>query len=390
MELPSSGWTISLQPRQTCRHYRDWARRQIPTRQHGTGSKIRRVSTPLSSVIPGFRAFCSRPEPAGERTGGRPERQPAKVNPLGQPLRSERDRVVDALRRSGLDPGTGQADKRPSARHRLDRLIDLMNTRYLPGLQRIHLAKVDRKRSMLGGIPFTSERFPWPGPARAPYAPLVQLDLAEISASAGIDMGRDFLQLWCPIDKGMVGTRVASLPVRVIPRATVIRTKHLAPPPAMVIKCRNDPNYSWKQSLLGAPRYITGWREGGFALPDLTEFDVDSELRALSLRPQRPELGLAMFECPTLYKHFFELPLKWRPLVTIYGPVHGATFAGRSVMVHRAEIYFSHSRSGRVSFRAAWIRSDTYWSATEHSSRLALAESQKAQKSNDSICANEL
>jgi len=59
---------------------------------------------------------------------------------------------------------------------------------------------INRTASMFGGFPYTSSKFPWPhNDANKPLAPLVQINLSEVSALTGIDCGSGLLQCWLDI-----------------------------------------------------------------------------------------------------------------------------------------------------------------------------------------------
>lgn len=281
--------------------------------------------------------------------------------------KAERDQIISALRSADLDPRTWEPAKSAAGGRRLERLIGLMGARYLPKLERINLAEVDRSRSMLGGVPFTSRSFSWPMMSGTPLAPLLQLDLAVISNVAGCDLGNGLLQLWVPARQGLIEYHTRPILFRVIPRAAVQRTKKLSSPPRLFQECGKSPEYSWNLSLLGAPQYISDWIKAGYALPELTvastlyldepEDDIDWErLAGASTRSRHPELGAALFDCPVFTETFFDLPKSWRPLITVYGPLNGYERKGSFPIRDLVEVYFRHDKSGRVSFTAAWLR----------------------------------
>lgn len=84
-----------------------------------------------------------------------------------------------------------------------------------------------RTRDLIGGLPYTSEAFPWPltqGSGR-PMQPIVQVDLASAGKNLGVELGGDLLQAWGPVYAsakecssalGKHGTEVLKL--RLLPR----------------------------------------------------------------------------------------------------------------------------------------------------------------------------
>lgn len=58
-----------------------------------------------------------------------------------------------------------------------------------------------RRIDLIGGLPFTSEKFPWPKTPGGDLwmQPILQLDLQNAGALLGIELGSDILQVWGPV-----------------------------------------------------------------------------------------------------------------------------------------------------------------------------------------------
>ena len=68
---------------------------------------------------------------------------------------------------------------------------------YLPQYESRAMGEIDRLGSMVGGLPYLTDEFPWLPPVRKEFKiPLCQLDLGEISRVTGTDVGDGLLQLW--------------------------------------------------------------------------------------------------------------------------------------------------------------------------------------------------
>lgn len=63
-------------------------------------------------------------------------------------------------------------------------------------LQRVALSELARDRSILNGPLYTTNKYPWPIDGEKFMLPIVQLDLAEVSALSGINLGSGLVQLW--------------------------------------------------------------------------------------------------------------------------------------------------------------------------------------------------
>lgn len=75
---------------------------------------------------------------------------------------------------------------------------------------------------LIGGVPYTSDDFPWPKTTDGEYwmQPILQLNLQEAGARLGIDLGSDLLQVWGPVAKNVKSLSVDSNSFRLrrIPR----------------------------------------------------------------------------------------------------------------------------------------------------------------------------
>ena len=291
----------------------------------------------------------------------RARRKPATHNAA---TRQDRARIVRALKHARFDPSTGDASENAYGEKRLERLLEVMGARFVPKLGPLDAADADRTRSMIGGLPFTSAKFPWPGPGDAPHAPLLQLDLAEISTLAGMELGGGLLQVWRSLEQGINTPGPSAIEVRRIPRRSVASKRNLTPPPSVFLDCPNDPSYSWKEGKLGRPQRIDGWVRAGFAVPTLSEFvdaKIPKDIIKLTERVPRPDLGVGLFDCPEVAGPFYDLPERWRPLLTLYGPLHGCDCGEWDAFRDRVEIYFATGRRGGVEFKASWVCGEEGW-----------------------------
>jgi hypothetical protein len=89
---------------------------------------------------------------------------------------------------------------------------------FAPNLTWTAVANLDRTCSMFAGPFYTSSRHPIPVTSDRMLAPVVQLDLKEITELSGFQLGDGLLQLWC--DMELMNTNRGL--VRVIPRDEVI------------------------------------------------------------------------------------------------------------------------------------------------------------------------
>lgn len=87
-----------------------------------------------------------------------------------------------------------------------------------------------RLATLVGGFPFTSEKFPWPRDAAGRHKqPIVQLDLTQAGKVLQVDLGRGLLQVWAnqieggwPFGKGWPWNKDdANFEVRVIPESSL-------------------------------------------------------------------------------------------------------------------------------------------------------------------------
>lgn len=64
----------------------------------------------------------------------------------------------------------------------------------------IESVDLDRKSNIFGGVPYTSETYPWPlNDEQNPYYPLIQLDLSSISTLCSKNFGSGLLQVWLDV-----------------------------------------------------------------------------------------------------------------------------------------------------------------------------------------------
>jgi hypothetical protein len=108
-----------------------------------------------------------------------------------------------------------------------------------------------------------------------------------------------------------------------------------------------------------SPKHISDWRKAGLALPDLSvvadESDIPDDLVELTAALPRPDLGIALFDCPRLDGPFLEHDGSWQPMATIYGPLHGMDLQWSGAFRDVVEIYFRKSAKGKIEFQTSWI-----------------------------------
>jgi len=140
---------------------------------------------------------------------------------------------LENLKRRLLDLATKGSTK-PNAAAGLRVLTKLIRPTYVPIIEKCELRSLDRSRSMIFGVPWTSEEYPWPLYNDYPAGPLVQLDLDDVSAAIGETIGSGFLQVFLPDDYlaayGRDGNGIDAI-MRVIPKSTVESCVEPTPPP---------------------------------------------------------------------------------------------------------------------------------------------------------------
>ena len=247
---------------------------------------------------------------------------------------------------------------------RLERWVSEMGQTFIPVLDSLKAGGKARRGSLIGGAPFTSENFPWPGESRCPDAPVVQLDLAEISDATGVDVGAGLLQVWRPVGHHLGHPFSGPFPrtpeVRLIPAVSVRHTSRLTSRPRVYTSCWHDPNYSWGLSPLTKPMAIIGWREGGPALPD-PEFISWEMLEALGEtnaellgRATRLDCRIELFGAPVPGKEYFRLARQWKVLASIYGPLHRVGPPLRQYDPDFFQIFWHKKFSGDYEYRGYW------------------------------------
>ena len=81
----------------------------------------------------------------------------------------------------------------------LSRLCRVIRPQFEASFTACELPKLDRTRSMLHGIPWTSASYPWPlGENGAPLGPILQLNLDQISLMSNRQCGSGLLQVFMP------------------------------------------------------------------------------------------------------------------------------------------------------------------------------------------------
>lgn len=108
---------------------------------------------------------------------------------------------------------------------------------FVPLMQAQDASNVEHRiQNLLGGVPFTSDEYPWPKTdgAGMPMQSIIQLDLASVSRKLGEDLGDGLLQVWARVDidrEAHFGAKEgALLELRVIPR-TALHSGVITDPP---------------------------------------------------------------------------------------------------------------------------------------------------------------
>jgi hypothetical protein len=70
----------------------------------------------------------------------------------------------------------------------------------------------------------------------------------------------------------------------------------------------------------------------------------------------RPDLGLGLFDFPSINGPYLERDPDWRPLATIYGPLYGCELDQCEGFDDRIEVYFRERSSGGLEYEAHWVR----------------------------------
>lgn len=252
----------------------------------------------------------------------------------------------------------------------IDNLASCVVPRFYPIFKEVRPDKLDRKGSLIGGCGFISRAYPTPGSKEKPDAPLVQLDLDQIQATTGRDVGSGLLQVW--LYESYWGQGVPTY-CRRVPRGIVNRTKNLGPcqrpkipkhveegcpdvdpdvlelvDPEAAEKLRYDIEYwggvsgfEWRGQE-NLPIQIVDWKKDGFVIPQMQDYDVynwiengncakaeDYLLKACSLSyKEEGRRIVGLFEdnsnagqfWPSQYDDTPSTATGWRPLFTFFGP----------------------------------------------------------------------
>jgi hypothetical protein len=90
--------------------------------------------------------------------------------------------------------------KKSKAKNPFLQTIEFSAEGFAPNLTWTAVADLDRSCSMFAGPFYTSSRHPIPVISGRMLAPIVQLDLKEITELSGFQLGEGLLQLWCDTD----------------------------------------------------------------------------------------------------------------------------------------------------------------------------------------------
>ena len=288
--------------------------------------------------------------------------------------------------------------------------------RFVPVLKSVTPDKLDRKGGLIGGCGFVSESYPSPDSEidertfldrhskkkvvprdRRPMAPLIQLDLDQIRAATGENVGRGLLQVWLPWKCWGQGERTYC---RTIPRSTVSRTKNLKAcrlpaiplyleegydPEELEVLDEVDPEaadefrfqikywgavsgFEWKvneEEYGKFPKQIVGWKQKGYVLPrwddDVNYLDSQGWGSAADYLRKASEIteselyqraSIALFEDESDDAHFWSFGDQkepavvngWRPLFCFHGPVQvGYISDSHFVMFRRQGSQFEYA-----------------------------------------------
>ncbi len=112
------------------------------------------------------------------------------------------DLIDSLLTAARTNSASGEVDYDSDALNALERLREIKPVWKIE----LHEASPDslnRKGSFFGGLPFTSDDYPWPVNGRLrPLCPLVQVDLCEVTKITGEKFGDGLLQVWVDFDGG--------------------------------------------------------------------------------------------------------------------------------------------------------------------------------------------
>lgn len=150
-------------------------------------------------------------------------------------------------------------------------------------LKKSSLDEIERETAILNAPLYTSERHPWPRNAAGLYLlPIVQLDLAELSALSGVDLGTGLAQLW--------QDEITMVP-RLVPTGDISREVVTDIPEFLRGVNLEELHYSLGDH--GMPYFLTRpYKVNGFSGPYLFgPFSYDDDLKRLSeLRTQPSSL----------------------------------------------------------------------------------------------------
>jgi len=126
--------------------------------------------------------------------------RPIKASPeakksirLTKAIETQRQRINEAM--SILDPILTDKNVSESTKTRIRFVLDVTQPTYYFGLKEAPPKDMNRLGNMVGGWPYTSEKYPWPG-GNDPYPPFLQLNLKDISCYSNTDLGEGLLQVW--------------------------------------------------------------------------------------------------------------------------------------------------------------------------------------------------
>jgi ankyrin repeat protein len=109
-------------------------------------------------------------------------------------IESQRQSINEAL--AILQPIFDDPSVRDSTKDRIRFVLDVSQPSYLYSLKETSPDEMSRLANMVGGWPYTSQKYPWPMQGNSPFPPFLQLSLKEISILSNTNLGDGFLQIW--------------------------------------------------------------------------------------------------------------------------------------------------------------------------------------------------
>lgn len=117
-------------------------------------------------------------------------------------IETQRQRVSEAM--AILEPILSDVNVRESTKNRIRFALDIAQPTYQYSLKETSPREMNRLSSMVGGWPYTSQKYPWPMNRDRPFPPFIQLNLKDISSLSNTDLGDGLLQVWATHESSLV------------------------------------------------------------------------------------------------------------------------------------------------------------------------------------------